>query len=291
MTSPYSESNAAFAAAEADVFITPVAADRATLLNAIPRIHFPWSKLLPDLQRQGKTGFTVEFADLSAFSPPPHGEPGHHHEEPQVHTEDNHGEGGHVMYGNKVPGLPQETAAAAWGLFWFDGRIQIERNLRGQQANIDWVLSAEIAHAVDVYYAMGKGMRTALNGLLHPAGPDAHPWFGGPYFEQPGESFMAGFGLAYTDFVQEDPRFLHRFTKAMAPQIRTILQSPRTDEVAPPPPPPPPAEPTLRGATREQFLQEYHRRWGTWAGIDVNLRHTGGVDGAPAWPASFEAKP
>lgn len=272
-----------FAPGDASVFITPVAADRATLLNAIPRIHFPWEKLLPDLRVAGKLGFTVEFADLSAFSPPPHGEPGHTHDDLSSHAEDAHGDEGHVMYGNRVPGLPEESAAAAWGLFWFDGRIQIERTLRGQQDNIDWVLSAEIAHAVDVFYAMNKAMRPKLNALVHPQ-PDSHPWFGGPYWDQPGESFMAGFGLAYTDFVQEDPRFLHRFTKAMAPQIRSILQAPRTDEAPPPPPPPPPpAEPTLRGATKEQFVQEYLRRYGDYAGIDIALKHRGGVDGAPVW--------
>lgn len=254
----------------ADIFICPNPADRATLLHAIPTIFFPWDKLLPDLQRAGKQGFTVEFADLSAFTPPPHGEEGHDHN-PSTHAEDNDGHGGHVMYGNKVPGLAQETAAAAWGLFWFDGRIQIENTLRGQQANIDFVLSAEIAHAVDLFYAMGKGMRTALNVMLHPAGPDTHPWFGGPYFEQPGESFMAGFGLAYTDFVTEDPRFLHRFTKVMAPQIRSILASPRTDVA---PPPPPPSTPSLTSATKAQFEAEFNRRYGYFKDMSIGFTAT-----------------
>ena len=106
---------------EADVFICPVAADRAQLLHSIPAIHFPWSRLLPDLQRAGKQGFLVEFADLSMFSPPLHGEEGHSHEEPESFTEDNHGTQGHVMFGNRVPGLPQEEARAAWGIFRFDG--------------------------------------------------------------------------------------------------------------------------------------------------------------------------
>ena len=37
-----------------DIFIVPTPADRTTLLSAIPRIHFPWELLLPDLQRAGK---------------------------------------------------------------------------------------------------------------------------------------------------------------------------------------------------------------------------------------------
>lgn len=270
-------------ASETDVFITPIAADRATLLHAIPRIHFPWSRLLPDLQRIGKQGFTVEFADLSMFSPPPHGQPGHHHEEPQVHTEDNHGNQGHVMYADRVPGLPAETARAAWGIFRFDGYIGIERNLRGQQANIDWVLSAEIAHAVDIFYALNKGMRPALNALLHPSGPDAHPWFGGDYWSQPGESFMAGFGLAYTDFVQEDPRFLHRYTKTHAPFIRGILQAPRTDQVPPPPPPPPPTF-DITKVTDEAFDAEFNRRYGMFKDIAIDVGFT---KSARRWQGKF----
>lgn len=252
-----------------NVFITPIVGDRATLLHALPKIYFPWSKLLPDLQRQGKSGFTVEFADLSAFSPPPHGEEGHDHH-PSAYAEDNDGASGHIMYGNRVPGLPDETAAAAWGLFWFDGRIQIEQKLRGQQSNIDMVLSAEIAHAVDLFYFMNKGLRPALNALVHPSGPDAHPWFGGSYFDQPGESWMAGFGLAYTDFVGDDPRFLHRFTKAMAPQIRTILQSPRTDEVAPPPP----TGIDWSKVTDAEFDAEFNRRYGFFKDLNVDMGFT-----------------
>ena len=263
-----------------DIFICPNPNDRATLLHAVPRIFFPWEKLLPDLQRIGKAGFTVEFADLSAFTPPPHGEPGHSHDDPSSHAEDNHGTGGHIMFGNKVPGLPQETAAAAWGLFWFDGRIQIENSLRNQQANIDWVLSAEIAHAVDVFYAAGKGMRPALGALLSPLAPAAQPWFGGAYWDQPGESFMAGFGLAYTDCVDEDPRFRYRFERDDAVAIRTILSAPRTDEPAPPPP-----EPTIDWTlvSDDAFVKEYLNRFGDWAGIDISLTHRKGVRWTRGW--------
>ncbi len=254
-----------------DIFIVPNPADRATLLNAVPRIHFPWEKLLPDLQRLGKQGFTVEFADLSAFGPS---------EDASSHAEDNHAHEGHIMFGNRVPGLPQESAAAAWGLFWFDGRIQIENTLRGQQPNIDWVMAAEIMHAIDVFYILSRGMRPALNALLH-AVPDAHPWFGGPYWEQPGESWMAGGGLAYTDFVTEDPRFTHRFTRAMAPQIRAILAAPRTDEVAPPPPPPQGIDWTL--VNDDEFTAEYLNRFGDWAGIDIAITHRKGVRWSRGW--------
>jgi hypothetical protein len=247
-----------------DVFVSPTPADAALLLHALPKIFFPWEKLVPDLQRlQGKSTIPVTFADLTAFAPPAA-------KHLQAHAEDDHGIGAHVMYGDRVPGLPDESAAAAWGLFWFDGRIQIEQALRNQQANIDMVLSAEIAHAVDLFYGLGKNMRVALNLLVHGGGTDAHPWFGGPYWEQPGESFMAGFGLAYTDFVAPDPRFLHQFTPAMVPQVWTILQTPRTD-VAPPPP------------TGETDLEALTRILGSVSGIDVRFTK------APAWALRIKA--
>lgn len=255
------------------VFASPNPADEAQLLHAIPAIHFPWAKLLPDLQRAGMSHFLVEFADLSAFSPPPPVEAGHSRDDFGSHVEDNHGHSGHVLYANRVPGLPQETARAAWGVFYTSGIIQIENSLRGQQANIDWVLSAEIAHAIDFFYALGKGMRPALNALMHPGGPDNHPWFGGPYFEQPGESMMAIFGMAYTDFVQPDPRFLHQVGIAAIPRVREILQAPRTDEV-PPPPPPPGGEPTLRGATDAEYDAEFRRRYGFFRDVDLDIGFT-----------------
>lgn len=254
-----------------DVFICPVPSDRSTLLNAVPRIFFPWQLLLPDLQRAGKQGFTVEFADLSAFTPPPV-------EAGQAHTEDNHGHGGHVLYADRVPGLPDETARAAWGLFWFDGRIQIEQTLRGQQANIDWVLSAEIAHAVDVFYMLGKGMRAPINALMHGGGSDAHPWFGGSdYFAQGGEGWMPIFGVCYTDFVQPDARFVHSISRDQAPTVRTILQAPRTDEAPP--------EPGIDWSqvSDAEFEAEYLNRYGDWAGIDIALTHRKGQVWTRGW--------
>jgi len=279
-----------------DIFIVPTPADRTTLLSAIPRIHFPWELLLPDLQRAGKPGFTVEFADLSAFTPPAHGEEGHSHDDPSSHAEDNHGQGGHVMYGNRVPGLPEESAAAAWGLFWFDGRIQIERTLRGQQSNIDWVLSAEIAHAVDVFYMQSRGMRAPINALMHGGGSDAHPWFGGSdYFAQAGEGWMSVFGVSWSDFVEPDPRFAHSLPRTAAPTVRGILKAPRTDEVAPPPPPPP-SELTLAGASNEQFDAEFNRRYGVFKDVKVSndsARGTTDIDvgftkSAHRWQGHFE---
>lgn len=245
-----------------DIFITPVASDRAILLNAIPRIFFPWDKLLPDLTRVGKQGFTVEFADLSAFAPPTG--------EVSPHAEDNHGHGGHVLYADRVPGLPDESARAAWGLFWFDGRIQIEQTLRSQQGNIDWVLSAEIAHAVDVFYMLGRGMRGPINSLLHGGGSDAHPWFGGAdYFAQTGEGWMSVFGVAYTDFVQPDARFAHSIQSSQAPTVRTILQAPRTDDIAPPPP-----GIDWSQVTDAEFDAEFNRRYGFFKDIEISQGFT-----------------
>lgn len=224
-----------------DIFIVPNPADREKLLHALPRIKFPWELLRPGLAAQGKQGFTIEFADLSAFTQSTTHDDHVHVDAPQTYVEpmEGHDEGGHIMFGNRVPGLPEESAAAAWGLFWFDGRIQVERSLMNQQDNIDFVVSAEIAHAVDVFYGQAMGFRPIIQQLLSPLPPPSQPWFGGTYWDQPGESFMAGFGLAYTDFVDEDPRFRYRFAKDDGPAIRTALKAPRTDEAPPPPPPPP----------------------------------------------------
>lgn len=253
--------------AATDIFIVPVPADRPLLLNAIPRIFFPWEKLLPDLQRAGKPGFQVEFQDLSAFAPPPHGEPGHSHEEPPSHSEDNHGDRGHVMYANRVPGLPDEAAAAPAGLFWFDGRIWISKDYRNNQTMIDWVIVAEIAHAVDVFYMLARGMRAPINALMHGGGSDSHPWFGGSdYWGQGGEGWMSVFGVSYTDFVQPDTRFAHSLPRSAGPAVRAILQAPRTDEVAPPPPP---TGISLTGATEEQFDAEFNRRRGTFKDLRI----------------------
>lgn len=228
--------------ADEDIFIVPNPADREKLLHALPRIKFPWGLLRPGLAAQGKPGFTIEFADLSAFTQSTDVDGHEHSDAPQtfVQMDDGHSSGGHIMFGNRVPGLPEESAAAAWGLFWFDGRIQVENSLRNQQDNIDYVVSAEIAHAVDVFYANGMGMRPAMGQLLSPPVPASQPWFGGTYWDQPGESFMAGFGIAYTDFVQEDPRFRYRYQMDDAAPLRQALRAPRTDENIPPPPPPPP---------------------------------------------------
>lgn len=61
----------------------------------------------------------------------------------------------------------------------------------------------------------------------------------------------------------------------------------RTDPAAPEPVPPPPAEPTLKGATKEQFLAEFLRRNGDIAGIDINLVFRGGTDGKTEWPRGW----
>lgn len=206
-------------------------ADAPLLLHVLPQMKFPWEKLLPGLQAIGKSSIGIEFADLSHFGTGPVNLRPEH-----IHV---NGEEGHISYADRIPGYHDLGAhRAAWGLAWTNGLIQIEQTLRTQQANIDWVFSAESAHMVDFFYMTSRNLHPALTALVHPGGADAHPWFGGAYFDQVGEGWMAGFGLAYTDFVAEDPRF-HHFTKAMAPQIWSILGLRRTDDVAPPPPPKP----------------------------------------------------
>lgn len=46
---------------------------------------------------------------------------------------------------------------------------------------------------------------------------------------QPGENWMAGFGLSFSDFVTPDARFAHPYSKAQAPDVRRIVKLQRTD--------------------------------------------------------------
>jgi hypothetical protein len=206
------------------------AEDQANLLSPVQRILFPWDLLEGELLSSGVGKITLEYADLSGF-----GIPLGLNGEVEEHVVDDDGNVGHVMFVEHLPyefhGAQEATRVA--GLAWY-GKIQVDVSYRHNQAITDWVLSAEIAHEVDFFYLNPNGMRPALTKLAHPGGEDNHPWFGGDYWQQVGESWMAGLGIAYTDFVQPDPRFLHVFTAAMAPEIRRILNAERTDKQQPP---------------------------------------------------------
>lgn len=205
--------------------------DQSKLFFPLQRIFFPWDLLKPTLASSGIQKIKLEYADLSGYGLP---------KSADMHILDEHGNIGHAIL---VEHLPEEfkhfrdhphPAGDVAGLAWY-GKIQVSDVYRNNQSVTDWVISAEIAHEVDFFYLDPNDMRTALTRLVHHGATDAHPWFGGPYWEQVGEGWMSGFGIAYTDFVAPDPRFLHAFAVEMVPEIRTILRAQRTDDGQPPP--------------------------------------------------------
>lgn len=214
--------------------------DQAKLLAPISKIFFPWTLLQPELLRSTVGHVQLEFADLSHF-----GAAIDIQGEREDHIVDDEGNVGHIMYSEH---LPDEFHAAALGnvagLAWY-GKVQVEQVYKNNQAMIDWVISAEIAHQCDYFYINVHGMRPALTALVHPSGPDNHPWFEGDYWQQVGEGWMAGFGVAYSDFVQPDTRFVHVFTREMIPRIHEILHAERTDKEKDEPPPDPTARPEI----------------------------------------------
>lgn len=213
----------------ADSIFTCDPADESRLLAPIKQIFFPWELLLPELNSSGVGKIRLEFADLSSY-----GIPVGLNGQVEEHVVDDDGNVGHVMFNYHLPDDLHEAqeATTVAGLAW-PGKVQVEQRYRDNQAVTNWILSAEIAHEVDYFYINPNGMRPALTALVHPDGPDNHPWFGGTYWEQVGEGWMAGLGVAY-DAGQPDQRFIHVFTSEMASAIRDILKAPRTDVQTPP---------------------------------------------------------
>lgn len=74
----------------------------------------------------------------------------------------------------------------AYGLFWLDGRIEVEQTLT-DPLQIAEVLLSEVAHAVD-QYTLTEADHMRLQETWHPTGPDQHTWWdSGPYRTWEGE--------------------------------------------------------------------------------------------------------
>ncbi len=85
----------------------------------------------------------------------------------------------------------------AWGLFWLDGRIEVEQTLTDPM-KIAEVLLSEVAHAVD-QYTLTEADHMRLQATWHPTGPDEHTWWdSGPYRTWEGEAMMALFVSAFS---------------------------------------------------------------------------------------------
>lgn len=217
-----------------DVFDAGSGPDAAKLTSCLSQIYFPWEKLQPALQSAGVGKIRLEFADLSTWGMAaqaalPSGDHPHTHQ--HEHLKDADGHEIHPLSSAVLPGGGPAKAGAA-GLAWY-GKIQVHSGYRNDQATIDWIISAEVAHEVDFFYLDPNGLRPSLMAIAHPGGADTHEWFEGDYFSQVGEGWMSAFGAAYTDFVEPDDRY-HFFPADAGPAIRAAINAERTDRVAPP---------------------------------------------------------
>lgn len=203
------------------------------LTQGFDRCSFDFNLLKPGLaagnqwSAAGKTSIPVTFRDLSGFQVAKR----RAKFEGDADDDHDHAEGVHVI---TAPG----NAQAALGLFWFDGRVEIDSSLVNQPELCQEVFFAEGAHATDMYYMNVKGWRPTVFAFYHPQGSDNHGWFEGPYFTQVGEAFMGGFIRAFTNIPLSIQGFVHPTTDEIAEKIRALLLPPVT-----PPPPPPPPEP------------------------------------------------
>jgi len=204
--------------------------DQALLLAGLRQIAFPWQVLLPGMAQRNTAKILVEYADLSQYGALLTTVDG----DRQTHATSEDDEPFHTLWADQVPGATDEARKYVAGLAWSSGKLQIEQKLRTDPTMTSLVVSAEAAHIVDFNLCEPKQMHDALLQILYGTATPPEPWWHGDYaslyWDQAGEKFMAGWGMAYSDFVNEDDRFTApRFTKAEAPAVRAVLGCARTD--------------------------------------------------------------
>jgi hypothetical protein len=165
----------------------------------------------------------VEFVDLTSFS-------GMVERDQHFHAHDSGGDHGHGL-ADKVDG--------PLGLFWFKGLIQIEQSLSRRKSQA--VFMAEAAHAVDflspewtdekrgklfdAYHGVAEGTTGPIDIFWQGnAQSHNHGWFGPQeYYDTPGESFMIGFMLSFSEYTLTD-YWSHGTTAAVIEKIRQLLE-------------------------------------------------------------------
>lgn len=114
------------------------------------------------------------------------------------------------------------SSQGAWGLAYFDGRIELEQSLVSQPDTVQSVFLYESAHMVDFFY-LTDAMRQQIYAVYHTGRGDKHKWYDNPdYFQDLGEAFMGGFAAAYSD-LPPDPRFKHKTTPFLAAKLVQII--------------------------------------------------------------------
>lgn len=239
--------------------LTGTASQNALVQAAIDRSDMDWSKLLPSLQREGKTQIRVEWADLSRFG------------QAAVALRA-HGGGERVTDENGQAAIPVEREVEGrrrvLGLFYLPPHTRVVLDFALEQDPIltQRVFIAEGAHAVDYHVMTAEHRRLFINSLHTqqlPVGADvsdgavfdldghACSWFDGKrvdgqliaYRDWIGETFMQGFIEATTDLGNdfqlghpvgpEDRSVIRQFlgVDVPAPALRRVFRSRRTSLV------------------------------------------------------------
>lgn len=247
--------------------LTP--AQRALVNAALTACSFDWALLLPGLNagnqwsRPGRTSIPVTCRDLSQFAG-------------SAASDDYHEIGVDEM-GRVVDEDAPDNAAAVLGLFWFDGRVEVEQGLVNNPALFQEVFLSEGAHAADFYFLWPENLRKPLYDIYHPNGPDQHGHFEGPYFDTVGEAFMGGFVYATTGKPPTLLGFSHVTTQAIAQRIKTLLRIEVAPPIPPPPLPPLPPPPDIFDITQVSdaaFDAEFNRRYGFFKDLSIDLGFT-----------------
>lgn len=263
--------------------------------------EFPWERLVPGLRREvGRSVIPVDWSDLSrwtaaaneAFEATPDDNPKvvgstfplSDHEKQELsragvdhdhdgqlthwHVTDGDGNEGHVLAG-EINGR-----RAALGLAWYSGRISIEQTLVNNPDLAIEVFLAEGAHMVDFFY-MTQEMRNEIFDEFHHT-PDhlnttqhGHGWFeetgNQNYWSWVGESFMAGFMMAYAPgspmpLFPRQP-WEHRATSEIASEIKRLLTLDLWQKEREPkaPEPEPESEPEVTNFVGVPGRKVYHR--------------------------------
>jgi hypothetical protein len=163
---------------------------QAIVAAALDRCTFPFDVMLPGLREQaGRTSIPVAWSDLSRYA--------------EALAASDHG---HVHEGDDL-GHPIGSRARVLGLFWFSGKIEIDTSLERDPELAGEIFLSEAAHAVDMFY-LTAAQRHLIWDALH-IGDESiehdhrHGWFNQPYAEWAGEFMDAGGNVAYRDQVGE----------------------------------------------------------------------------------------
>jgi hypothetical protein len=104
-------------------------------------------------------------------------------------------------------------------------RIYLSEKLKAAATEkVATIVLEEAAHHVD-HLLLNDRQRKEIFALVHGGKdePHGHGWDKGDYWDQVGETFMAAFVLAYSDFTPDQGGFTHKVTPAMAEALRRII--------------------------------------------------------------------